>query len=425
LSKGCTFSSAALEEGQCFDRLSTNGVRVAKQSDDSALRPATRLVTAGRREEWTGAVVNPPVWRASTHLYADMAALDAGKTTNADGRFFYGRRGAPTQWALAEALTALEPGAAGTVLYPSGVAAIAGALLAVLKPGDVVLVTDSAYEPTRTMATGLLARMGIEARFFDPLDLDGFADRFCERTRAVMLESPGSLTMEVCDVPALAAIARDKGAVSVLDNTWASPLGFAALGHGCDIAVMSLTKHVGGHSDLMMGGAAAGERWYRRLRQTAQALGHVVSPDDAALAARGLRTMGVRLERSTASALRIAEWLAAQPQVARVLCPMLPGSPGHEVWRRDFTGGCGLLSMILADRDAAARARFIDALALFGIGFSWGGFESLVVPFDPATVRSVAPGPDDSRGVRLSIGLEDADDLIADLEQAFAAMDRA
>ena len=389
-------------------------------------RPATRLVSAGRRAEWTGAAVNPPVWRTSTHLYADSADLAAGRP-NADGHFYYGRRGTPTQWALAEALTELEPGAAGTVLYPSGVAAIAGALLAVLRPGDAVLVTDNAYEPTRTMANRLLKRMGVEARFFDPLDLAAYEALFCGRTRAVMLESPGSLTMEVADVPALARISREKGVVSVFDNTWASPLGFTPLAHGCDISVMSLTKHVGGHSDLMMGSASAGERWYARLRQTAQSLGQVVSPDDAALALRGLRTMAARLDRSTASALEIAQWLAGRAEVARVLCPMLRGAPGHELWRRDFTGGCGLFSFVLEGDDAAARARFIDALELFGIGYSWGGYESLVIPADPEKVRSAGAWPPQSwqgrtLAVRLSIGLEDPADLVADLERGFAAM---
>ena len=397
---------------------------------DKPPRPATRLVEAGRRREWTGAVVNPPVWRASTHLYADSADLKQGRP-NEDGQFYYGRRGAPTQWALAEALTELEPGAEGTVLYPSGVAAIAGALLTVLKSGDVLLVTDNAYEPSRNMAKSLLADLGIEVRFFDPLDVDGFPAQFCERTAAVLLESPGSLTMEVCDVPALAAIARDKGAVSLLDNTWATPLGFPALARGCDIAIMSLTKHVGGHSDLMMGSASAAGPLYAKLRLKAQALGLVVSPDDAALALRGLRTMGVRLEKATQTALEVARFLEGRPEVAHVLCPMLPRAPGHDLWARDFTGGCGLLSFVLAGRDEAARARFIDALELFGIGYSWGGFESLVIPVDAGRVRTASPWPpagwraEDRLGVRLSLGLEDAEDLITDIEQAFAAMDPA
>jgi cysteine-S-conjugate beta-lyase len=389
----------------------------------------TRLVSAGRREEWTGPVVNPPVWRASTHLYASEAARKAAQGNNVDGQFYYGRRGAPTQWALCEALTQIEPGAFGTVIYPSGTAAIVQALMAVLRPGDVLLVTDNAYEPTRNIASGILKRFGIEPRYFDPLDVAGFADRFCERTKAVMLESPGSLTMEVADVPALAAIARERGAVTLLDNTWASPLGFPALERGCDIAIMSLTKHISGHSDVMMGSASArDERLYKRLRQTAQQVGNVVSPDDAALMLRGLRTMQVRLERETASALVIAEWLLTRPEVAHVLCPMLPASPGHALWQRDFTAGCGLLSFVLEGRTEVQRAAFIDALALFGIGYSWGGFESLVIPFDPADIRSATPWPppswksEDRLGVRLSIGLEEPADLIADLTRAFAAM---
>lgn len=390
----------------------------------------TRLVTAGRSGDFAAHVVNPPVWRASTHLYVDCDALRAGKAGNEDGQFFYGRRGAPTQWALAEALTELERGAAGTVLYPSGLAAIVGALMAVLRAGDVLLVADNAYDPSRNTAIGILKRFGVEHRFFDPLDLGGFAELFCERTRAVLLENPGSLSIEVCDVPALAAIAREKGAVSLIDNTWATSLGFPALERGCDIAITALTKHVGGHSDLMMGAASAGEEWHRKLRLTAQQLGHVVSPDDAALALRGLRTMGVRLERETKTAVAIARWLVERSEVAHVLCPMLTGASGHELWKRDFTGGCGLFSFVLRGRDDAARCRLVDALTLFGIGYSWGGFESLVLPIDIAAVRAVMPwpkldwDPDDAYAIRLSIGLEDGDDLIADLDRAFAAMDR-
>lgn len=386
--------------------------------DDSTRKPATRLVRGGRRPEWTGPVVNPPVWRASTHLYAsDAERREAGKH-NHDGQFFYGRRGAPTQWALAEALTAIEQGADGTVLYPSGVAAIAGCMLAVLKPGDRLLMADNAYDPSRSMATGLLARMGVTTDFFDPLDLDAYAALFAAPVKAVWLETPGSLTFEVPDVPALAAIAREHGAVSMIDNTWASPLGFAALAHGCDIVMMSLSKHVGGHSDLMMGSASAGKRWYTALRRTAQELGQVVSPDDAALAARGLRTMGVRLEAQTRAALEVAAWLEAQPQVARVLCPLLPSDPGHALWRRDFTGGCGLFAFVLASNDRAAAARVVDALELFGIGYSWGGYESLALAISPQDYRTVMASPDAAGpAIRLSIGLEDPDDLIADLEQ--------
>jgi len=236
----------------------------------------------------------------------------------------------------------------------------------------------------------------------------------------VWLETPGSLTFEMCDVPALAAIAREHGAVSMIDNTWASPLGFAALEHGCDIVMMSLSKHVGGHSDVMMGSASAGKRWYTALRRTAQELGQVVSPDDAALAARGLRTMGVRLEAQTRTALAVAAWLEAQPQIARVMCPMLPSDPGHALWSRDFTGGCGLFAFVLASADPQASARVADALQLFGIGYSWGGFESLALPIRPEDYRSCMPGTGGKPALRLAIGLEDAGDLIADLAHALA-----
>ncbi|MEM6857243.1 MAG: cystathionine beta-lyase [Pseudomonadota bacterium] len=401
--------------------------------DRKDTRPGTKLTHAGRRPEWTGRVVNTPIWRASTHLYESEAQRKAATGSDRDGDFFYGRRGAPTQWSLAKALTEIEPGAAGTVLYPSGVAAIAGALLAVMKPGDTVLMTDNAYDPSRSMASGLLKRLGMHHVFFDPLDVESFAGLVAQqKPRAVWLESPGSLTMEVCDIPALTGIARDAGAVSLIDNTWASPLGFAALTHGCDIVMMSLSKHVGGHSDLMMGSCSAGERWYKALRRTSQQLGQVVSPDDAALAARGLRTMGVRLERSTQSALAIANWLAEQPQVERVMCPIRPGDPSHELWARDFTGGCGLFSFTLASDDPKASGRVVDALKHFGIGYSWGGFESLALPIFPHTHREAMTSPTHSAGsaeagprsaIRLSIGLEDPADLIDDLAQALDRLD--
>jgi cystathionine beta-lyase len=405
-----------------------NGTGALSKDRPAERKAATKLVEGGRRPEWTGAVVNPPVWRGSTHLYDTHEELARGRP-NADGHFHYGRRGAPTQWALADALTELEPGAAGTMLYPSGTAALFSSLAAVLESGDRLALTDNAYEPTRAIAFGPLARMGVETVTFDPLDHAAFGALMEEGVAAVMLESPGSLTMEVCDVPALSDIAHRHGATVLLDNTWASPLGFAALEHGADISIMSLTKHVGGHSDLLMGSASGNETFYRKLRHAAQLQGQHVSPDDAALAHRGLRTMELRLERATGNARTVAQWLADRDEVAQALSPLLPGGPGHDLWRRDFIGGCGLFSFVLKGRDKAARGRFLDALDLFGMGYSWGGFESLAVPFDPARIRDrmawPPPGcePDDTLGIRLSVGLEDSGDLIADLEQGFAALD--
>ena len=389
--------------------------------------PQTRLVGAGRKPEWTGAAVNPPVWRASTYLYEDCAAQEAGRHINADGLFHYGARGGPTQWALADALTQLEPGAAGTMLYPTGLAAPVMALLSVLKAGEELLVADNAYDPTRSFAMHALRDYGITTRFFDPLDVSGFAAMIGDQTRAVLLESPGSLTMEVCDVPAIATAAKARGLAVLLDNTWAGPTGFQALRHGVDLSILALTKHVGGHSDLMLGSVTATAEYYPRLRKRSLLLGQQASPDDCALALRGLRTMGVRLDRSSASAVSIGTWLQSRSEVAVVLCPMLPGSPGHELWQRDFTGGCGLLTVTLAGGDAAARDRLVDALKLFGIGYSWGGFESLALGIHPERDRAVTAWPpaggDPAHrfAVRLWIGLEDPDDLKADLARGLSA----
>jgi cysteine-S-conjugate beta-lyase len=385
--------------------------------------PATKLVTAGRRAEWTGPAVNPPVWRASTYLYEDSAAQEKVR--------HYGARGGPTQWALADALTALEPGAAGTMLYPTGLAAPVMALLSVLKAGDEVLIADNSYDPTRGFALHALRDYGIASRFFDPLDVPGFAAAIGETTRAVLLESPGSLSMEVCDVPALAAAAKARRLAVLLDNTWAGPTGFQAIKHGVDLSILALTKHVGGHSDVMLGSVTATAQYYQRLRKRSLMLGQQASPDDCALALRGLRTMGVRLDRSAATALEIATWLKSRPEVAEVLFPMLPESPGHELWQRDFTGGCGLFTFVLRGKDAAARDALIDALSLFGIGYSWGGFESRVLGVHPERDRAAMPWPPvgtssaDRLAVRLWIGLEDPADLRADLERGLAAWSAA
>lgn len=390
------------------DRAGMNG------GEEEDPHPATRLVEAGRRREWTQGIVNPPVWRASTVLFDSVADLRAAVRSPND-RLYYGRRGTPTQWALADALTELEPGAAGTMLYPSGVAAIAAALLAVLKPGDELLMVDSTYEPTRGFCASLLAPLGITTRHYDPLIGGDIAGLFTDATRAVFLESPGSLTFEVQDVPAICAAAKARGIVTLLDNTWATPLFFPAIGHGVDLSILACTKYVGGHSDLMMGSVTATAEHFGALRRTAQLLGQCVSPDDAALALRGLRTLGVRLRQHQEGGLAVAGWLAEQPEVARVIHPAFPSSPGHALWARDFAGASGLFAFILAGGDDAARTALIDGLAYFGIGFSWGGYESLAIPIDPASVRTATRWEAEGPAIRLHIGLEDPTDLIADL----------
>jgi cysteine-S-conjugate beta-lyase len=382
-------------------------------SDETKI--ATLIVQAGRKPEWTQSIVNPPVWRASTILYNSVAELKAGTATNADGKLFYGRRGTPTQWSLADALTSLEPGAAGTMLFPSGVAAVATALLAVLSPGDELLMTDSAYDPTRSLASGLLAKMGIKTIFYDPMAGGAIEALITPKTRAIWMESPGSLTFEVQDVPAICAAAKRRNIVTLIDNTWATSLYFKPLSLGVDFSVQAGTKYIVGHSDAMVGAVSCTEQYWHCLRHTAQQLGQYLSPDDAYLAARGLRTLDVRMARHQASALAIAQWLEGQEGVACVLHPALPSCPGHDIWKRDFAGSSGLFSFVLNGGDDHARAALIDGLAHFGIGYSWGGFESLALPVDPAKYRSATRWQAAGPVVRLQIGLEDADDLITDL----------
>jgi cystathionine beta-lyase len=373
----------------------------------------TALVEGGRRREWRGRIVNPPVERASTILFDSVAELKANKPGL--GIYRYGLQGTATHWALAEALTALEPGAAGTALYSSGLAAITAPLMAVLSAGDELLVTDSVYGPTRIFCDTILKRFGVSTRYFDPMAGAAIRDSIGESTRAILLESPGSLTMEVQDVPAICAVARDRGIVTVLDNTWATPLLFPAIAAGVDISIVAVTKYVGGHADVMLGAATANAEQYDRLQRTSWDLGHSVSADDAWLASRGLRTMGVRLKRHESSALEVARWLKKQPRVGRVLHPALPDCPGHEIWKRDFKGSSGLFSFELDGN----RETFIDSLEHFGIGYSWGGYESLALPVDPP--RTVS-GPPASNLVRLHIGLEDPGDLIDDLARALSRL---
>lgn len=395
-------------------------------SDDKKMKPATRLVHGGRRTEWTslgagkGGIVNPPVWRASTILYEDVAHLKRGTSTNRDGDLFYGRRGTPTQWALAEAITELEPGAAGTMLYASGVAAVTGALLSVLKPGDHLLMVDSAYDPTRNFCDNFLGNWGVETSYYDPRIGGDIASLIRPNTAAIFMESPGSLTFEVQDVPAIVAVAQAHGIKTLIDNTWATSLHFQGLTHGVDLVVTAATKYLCGHSDAMMGAVTSNAACWMALRRTAQMLGHFVSADDSFLVLRGMRTLPLRMKQHGDSALKIAAWLESRQEVARVLHPALPGSAGHDLWARDFSGAGGLFSIILNGGDDAARAALIDGLDHFGIGYSWGGYESLALPVDPQKYRSATTWQAQGPVIRLSIGLEDADDLIADLEKGLA-----
>jgi len=380
---------------------------------------ATGLVQGGRRKDWRGRLVNVAVQRASTILFDNVEELE--KARPGLGQWNYGLQGTATHWALSEALTELEPGAAGTALYSSGLAAVSGALLAVLSSGDQLFVVDSVYGPTRKFCDTILKRLGIDIVYYDPLLGPEVAEQFTDRTRTILLESPGSMTMEVQDVPGICAAAQTRDVVSLMDNTWATPLLFPALEAGVDISIQALSKYVGGHSDVMIGSATANAKHFPRLQRTGWDLGHAVSPDDAWLGSRGLRTLAVRLKQHGENALKVARWLKEQPQVGLVLHPALPDCPGHEFWKRDFNGSSGLFSFELKGAGRSARARFIDSLTLFGIGFSWGGYESLVLPMDP--VRTVSKAPAENL-VRLQIGLEDADDLIADLAAAFDQMGR-
>lgn len=375
----------------------------------------TQLVHGGRRDEWSHGVVNPPVYRASTCLFESYADLRERCADPSAKKLFYGRKGTPTQWALEEAITELENGE-GTMLYPSGVAAITGAILSLVRAGDHILITDSAYEPTRTFSSGLLSQMGVEAEYYDPLIGGDIEKLFRDNTRLVMTESPGSLTFEVQDLPAIIAAAKKHDIYVAVDNTWATPLYLKPLEMGADISIHAVTKYIGGHSDIMLGSATANKRTFKALQRTAYQLGQTCSPDDAFLASRGIRTLGVRLKVHEENALKVAAWLKDQPEVARVLHPAFEDCPGHDIWERDFAGSTGLFSVVLKGGDYQDTAALVDEMKLFKMGFSWGGYESLILPSDPRSCRSVTEWMAEGPVVRIHIGLEDTDDLIADLE---------
>jgi len=381
-----------------------------------AHQPATHLIHTGRDPSEQHGFVNPPVYRGSTVIFPTLEALHKKNQP-----YTYGRRGTPTVRALETAIAALE-GGVETRLTASGYQAVTTALLAFVEAGDHILMTDSVYQPTRQFCDYHLKRLGVETEYYDPLVGAGIAQLVRPNTRLIFTESPGSQTFEVQDIPAIAGVARARKLWLLMDNTWASPLYFKPFQHGVDVSIQAATKYIVGHADALLGAITSNSRAARHIELSAGTLGACPGSEETFLGLRGLRTLDVRMKRHEASALAIADWLQSRPEVAHVLHPALPSDPGHALWSRDFLGACGLFSIVLQPASERALAAMLDGLQLFGMGYSWGGFESLIIPFDPSSYRTAttwhAPGP----ALRIHIGLEDHADLKADLEAGFARL---
>ena len=379
-------------------------------------RRRTRLVHAGHDLETSQGFVNVPAVRGSTVLFPDTATLKG-----AAQRYTYGTHGTPTTDALADAWSELA-GAAGTALVPSGLAAIAMALQTAVKAGDHLLMTDSAYGPARRFAEKVLRPLGVETTYYDPEIGAGVAALMRDNTTAILTEAPGSQSMEMQDIPAIAEVAHARGICVIMDNTWATPLLFPPHERGVDLAIEAGTKYLGGHSDLLLGLISANEEWWPRLHAYVDLYGIPPGPEDCFLALRGLRTMELRLMEAGAQALALALWLETRAEVARVIHPALPHHPGHAIWKRDFLGSSGLFSVILKPASEAAVAAMLDGLELFGLGYSWGGYESLIIPFDCSTYRTATRWVQEGPALRLQVGLEDIEDLKDDLARGFARL---
>jgi len=381
------------------------------------MKDDTKLVTAGRNPEKQLGAVNTPVYHASTILFPSVAALQDAWQGKGDW-LLYGRRGTPTTFGLQEALAELE-GGYECRLAPSGLAAITTALLAYLEAGDHLLMVDSVYGPTRSLCDGMLKRLGVETTYYDPLVGSGISALMQPNTKVVFTESPGSVTFEVQDIPAIASAAHAGGALCIMDNTWATPLYFKPFSHGVDVSVHAGTKYIVGHSDAMLGTITTTEAAWPRLKEAHDLLGQCAGPDDVYLGQRGLRTMGVRLRQQQETGLSIARWLGDRPEVERVLHPALPNDPGHALWKRDFTGASGLFGAVLKPCSQDAVTALVDHLEFYGLGYSWGGYESLIMFYDPTKMRTATTWDALGPTIRIHAGLEDPDDLIADLERGF------
>lgn len=390
-------------------------------SHPSRQHAETRLVTSGRDTKAQKGFVNPPVVHGSTVLYPTAEDLHAHRA-----EFHYGRHGTPTTRAFQDTLMALEgPQCAGVGIAPSGLAAISTTLLSVLKSGDHLLVCDNVYRPSRNFCNGILARYGVETSYFDPMIGAGIDALFKPNTRAVLVEAPGSQSFEMPDIRAIAGVAQARGALVIDDNTWATPLYHRSLEQGVDISMQAATKYIGGHSDIMFGTISANAKAWPLIADGIRLLGVCAGPDDVFLALRGMRTLSVRLAQHHRSGLEMARWLAARPEVARVLHPGLETDPGHAIWKRDFTGASGLFSVVLKPAPQKAVDTMLDSLKLFGMGFSWGGFESLVIPFDCNDYRTATRWAPGGPTLRFHIGLENVEDLKADLDRGFAVLKAA
>lgn len=372
----------------------------------------TVLTHGGRASDEHLGFVNMPVFRGSTILFKTLDELEDYKSP-----YRYGRNDNPTTRALSELVSELE-GAAGTIIAPSGLSAVSTALLAAVSAGDELLMTDSAYEPTRTFATEGLTRFGVTTRFYDPRIGAGIAGLFTDKTKAIFVESPGSLTFEMQDLPAIAAAAHARGITVIVDNSWATPLFHRPLEMGADMVMHAATKMFVGHSDAMVGTVSANDKLWNRLKRTHRILGVAVSPDDSYLTLRGLRTLAVRMKHHNEQSLAFAEWLQGQPEVEEVYHPALPSHPDHAIFKRDFTGAGSLFTFRLNKRSRDALAAMVNGFELFGMGYSWGGYESLCIPFDPSNIRTAVPWETPGQLFRVHVGLESLGDLKADMAAA-------